>query len=545
MTSFSSSPYLGSNGPCRILPGESSQVQPKAQLLQILRLAGAQEDIFTLKEVMHYLGQYIMVKQLYDKQRQHIVHCQDDPLGELLEVDSFSVKNPSPVYEMLKKNLFVLNYTDAAKNLSVGKDSCEGASEDPGQVKSQHGAQEKWVARVSSGVCRLGLGIGMLGASSGPSQTASQRRPREMDEDSLDGLPRSACKRPKLDVALDEWDLSGLPWWFLGNLRSNFSRKSNGSTDIHTNQISPGQEEDTAIVSDTTDDLWFLNEAESEQVSMEMKEAALEQGSDAESPPPEDEDGSNTGVLSDKDKEMSEEIDEDTQCLSDDTDTEISIQDAWQCTECRKFNTPLQRYCVRCWALRKDWYRGCPRLEHSLSVPDIPASGSGRQTKCPATSTSQGQDEDEDEEDYDEDDGVDVPDCVRTISDPVILPSHVETSGRPLPSFLGKGKGRLPPSAMSLFRGESGLGGGGESSEGDSQEGLLLEEDEASAALWQKDLLEPCKLCRVRPRNGNIIHGRTAHMLTCFPCARKLHKFQAPCPGCGQIIQKVIKAFVA
>lgn len=43
---------------------------------------------------MHYLGQYIMVKQLYDKQRQHIVHCQDDPLGELLEVGSFSVKNP-------------------------------------------------------------------------------------------------------------------------------------------------------------------------------------------------------------------------------------------------------------------------------------------------------------------------------------------------------------------------------------------------------------------------------------------------------------------
>lgn len=37
-------------------------------------------------------------------------------------------------------------------------------------------------------------------------------------------------------------------------------------------------------MSDTTDDLWFLNEAESEQVSVEMKEAALEQGSDSESP---------------------------------------------------------------------------------------------------------------------------------------------------------------------------------------------------------------------------------------------------------------------
>ncbi|XP_051956905.1 protein Mdm4 isoform X3 [Xyrauchen texanus] len=110
MTSLSSSSQLmGSSSTCRALPGEGSQVHPKAPLLQILRVAGAQEEVFTLKEVMHYLGQYIMMKQLYDKQRQHIVHCQDDPLGELLEVGSFSVKNPSPVYEMLKRNLFTLN----------------------------------------------------------------------------------------------------------------------------------------------------------------------------------------------------------------------------------------------------------------------------------------------------------------------------------------------------------------------------------------------------------------------------------------------------
>lgn len=42
-------------------------------------------------------------------------------------------------------------------------------------------------------------------------------------------------------------------------------------------------------MSDTTDDLWFLNEAESEQVSVEMKEATLEQGSDSESPQEEEE----------------------------------------------------------------------------------------------------------------------------------------------------------------------------------------------------------------------------------------------------------------
>lgn len=57
-------------------------------------------------------------------------------------------------------------------------------------------------------------------------------------------------------------------------------------------QLSPAQEEDTAIVSDTTDDLWFLTEGESEQVSVVMKEAALEEGCGAErEASPEDDDG--------------------------------------------------------------------------------------------------------------------------------------------------------------------------------------------------------------------------------------------------------------
>ncbi|XP_066526327.1 protein Mdm4 isoform X2 [Hoplias malabaricus] len=493
MTSLSSSLHQGSNSTCRALPGEGSQVQPKAPLLQILRVAGAQEEVFTLKEVMHYLGQYIMVKELYDKQRQHIVHCQDDPLGELLEVESFSVKNPSPVYEMLKRNLFILNCSDAAKNLSVSKDCNESPCEDPGQVSSR--------------MFSSGQDFGAASASACTSQNSSQRRPRDVDDDSLDGLPRSACKRPKLDVSLDEWDLSGLPWWFLGNLRSNYTRRSNGSTDIHTNQLSPGQEEDTAIVSDTTDDLWFLNEAESEQVSVEMKEEALEQGSDTESPQEEEEQGKD----SKEDKEMQEEIDDDSQCLSDDTDSEISTQDAWQCSECRKFNSPLQRYCMRCWALRRDWYKDCPRLVHSISVPDIPA----------CSSHSQGL------EDEDDDDGIDVPDCMRTVSDPVILPSHQTMRNVPAAS---SSKGKTPCRLMENSQ---------ESSEGESQDMLDTETNS-----HQEAMLEPCKLCRVRPRNGNIIHGRTAHLITCFPCARKLHKFHAPCPGCGQIIQKVIKTFI-
>lgn len=167
------------------------------------------------------------------------------------------------------------------------------------------------------------------------------------------------------------------------------------------------------------------------------------------------------------------------------------LQDAWQCSECRKFNSATQRYCMRCWALRKDWYKDCTCLAHAVSVPDLP-------------------------DPKDEDDGIDVPDCPRTVSDPVILPSHWVS--RDLPASPASAKGKAP---RRVLQGSQ-----------ESQEGREV-------------MLEPCRLCRVRPRDGNIIHGRTAHMLTCFPCARKLHKCHAPCPGCGQIIQKVIKMFVA
>lgn len=45
-------------------------------------------------QVMFYLGQYIIQRQLYDQNQQHIVHCSQDALGRVLGVDSFSVKEP-------------------------------------------------------------------------------------------------------------------------------------------------------------------------------------------------------------------------------------------------------------------------------------------------------------------------------------------------------------------------------------------------------------------------------------------------------------------
>lgn len=109
MTSLSTSAQCStSDSACRISPEQTNQVRPKQSLLKILQAAGAQGEMFTVKEVMHYLGQYIMVKKLYDQREQHMVYCGGDLLGELLGRQSFSVKDPSPLYDMLRKNLITL-----------------------------------------------------------------------------------------------------------------------------------------------------------------------------------------------------------------------------------------------------------------------------------------------------------------------------------------------------------------------------------------------------------------------------------------------------
>ncbi|KAM7055317.1 protein Mdm4 isoform 5-T10 [Molossus nigricans] len=118
MASLSTSAQCStSDSACRNSPRQMKQVRPKLPLLKILQAAGAQGDIFTVTEVMHYLGQYITMKQLYDPREQHMVYCGGDLLGELLGCQSFSVKDPSPLYAMLRKNLVALTTATAEFNM--------------------------------------------------------------------------------------------------------------------------------------------------------------------------------------------------------------------------------------------------------------------------------------------------------------------------------------------------------------------------------------------------------------------------------------------
>ncbi|XP_059530373.1 protein Mdm4 isoform X6 [Myotis daubentonii] len=114
MASLSTSAQCSTSGSaCRSSPRQIKQVRPKLPLLKILQAAGAQGEIFTVTQVMHFLGQYITMKQLYDPREQHMVYCSGDLLGELLGCQSFSVKDPSPLYAMLRKNLVALTTATA------------------------------------------------------------------------------------------------------------------------------------------------------------------------------------------------------------------------------------------------------------------------------------------------------------------------------------------------------------------------------------------------------------------------------------------------
>ncbi|KAF6075195.1 MDM4 regulator of p53 [Phyllostomus discolor] len=478
-----------SDGACRSPPRQVKQVRPKLPLLKILQTAGAQGEIFTVTQVMHYLGQYITMKQLYDPREQHMVYCGGDLLGELLGCQSFSVKNPSPLYAMLRRNLVALTTAaaDAAQTLAIAQDQ---NLDIPSQDQLKQSAEE-------SSSSRKGTEEGDIPAV----PTLQCKQLSRENEDLIENLTQDETSR--LDLGLEEWDVAGLPWWFLGNLRNNYTPRSNASTDLQTNR-----DVGTAIVSDTTDDVWFLNESVPEQsgAGVRVEAAGTEQTSEE------------VGKVRDKmviEAGNSDDL-EDTQSICDDTDVEVASEDEWQCTECKKFNSPSKRYCFRCWALRKDWYSDCSKLTHSLSTSDI--------TAIPEEKESE---------------GIDVPDCRRTISAPVVIAKD---------GYRKEENPRLFDSCTSVefldlaHRSESQET---ISSMGDKSADLLKQRTAVENVEDCRNLLKPCSVCEKRPRDGNIIHGKTSHLVTCFPCARRLKKAGASCPICKKAIHLVIRVFIA
>ncbi|XP_023596568.1 E3 ubiquitin-protein ligase Mdm2 isoform X3 [Trichechus manatus latirostris] len=105
---------------------QETLVRPKPLLLKLLKSVGAQKDTYTMKEVIFYLGQYIMAKRLYDEKQQHMVYCSNDLLGDLFGEPSFSVKDHRKIYTMIYRNLVVVNQQEPLNSgTSVSENSCQ------------------------------------------------------------------------------------------------------------------------------------------------------------------------------------------------------------------------------------------------------------------------------------------------------------------------------------------------------------------------------------------------------------------------------------
>ncbi|XP_039196907.1 protein Mdm4 isoform X2 [Crotalus tigris] len=476
MTSTSAQ-FQPTENACRSSFEPVKQVRPKLPLLKVLHAAGAKGETFTLKECMIYLGEYIAQKQLYDKEQQHMIHCGKDQLGELLGCQSFSIKEPSLVYDMLRRNVTLTTTTDAAQTLAFTKDQNE---DNPSQDQLKNNTESSYSTEQEDHEGDVS------------SLTALKRTCKEKEDGVV--IDNISKEQTALDLLVEEWDVAGLPWWFLGNLRNNYKSRSNDSTDIYTNK-----DVDTAVVSDTTDDLWFLNEATSDNFSVTVSSKIVDCVQVNE------ERKEDNTVMSET--VFSDDL-EDSQFLSDDTDTDVpSEQDSWQCIKCKKFNSPIKRYCFRCWALRKDWFSDCPKLVQSLSTSNIATMHSKEDLK-----------------------GIDVPDCRRTISAPIVRPKD-PCSSIIKPNLSSKSS----IDSMDLALGYE---------DKEPQQFVKCTEKEVQPLENSKELLKPCLVCLKRPRNGNIVHGRTAHLVSCFTCAKRLKKGRSVCPVCKKQIQMVIKTFI-
>lgn len=323
-------------------------VRPNSLLLNLLKSGGAQNETFTMKEVIYHLGQYIMAKQLYDKKQQHIVHCSNDPLGELFGVQNFSVKEPRRLYAMISKNLVT---TDS-------KDCVETSEKDASCFSQDESAAQNSAEEVQENIT--------------PSASSPKKAHSESEESSSNGQPsepqRKRHKSDSISLTFDE----SLSWWVISGLHCD--RNSSDSTDTSSNA-------DHEECSGSEDSDWLDPDSVSDQFSVEFEVESVY--SEDYSP--------SGGEESLTDDDLDDEVYQVTIYQAEesgdsfDEDTEISEADYWKCLQCDEMNPPIPRYCKRCWSLRKDW------------LPD-----QSEKKNCPLKRKEM--------EDSLEDEGIDVPD---------------------------------------------------------------------------------------------------------------------------------------
>ncbi|KAK6292324.1 hypothetical protein J4Q44_G00369080 [Coregonus suidteri] len=457
-------------------------VRPKEKLHILLQQAGADKDVFTMKEVIFYLGQYIMKKQLYDMKQQHLVHCADDPLGAVLGVDSFSVKEPRVLFAMITQNLL-------AESQSLDKPD-RGPKETDSDCPS--------------------------------SSSTSERRRRRSDPAGTSSTPEEDGCEPRKRHRSDSFSLTfddSMSWCVIGGLRRD--RRSTESSDSHSNT------EVGSSVSDVCDDV-LSQDLDSDNFSVEFEVESID--SDAYSDPEE-------ASVSGEDEVYEVTIFEAEEEDSFDDDTEITEADYWKCSKCEELNPPLPRNCNRCWKLRKDWF---PESDSNSAITTTTTTTAPNLKPLPPKPSPAPTETDETEAE-----GLDVPDGKRARSPLPLLKDSQELVSVSGPDSQDSACSSQPSTSSSSSSGGVGSGSSSSAPFSQEVMAPDLERFNSQEAHLPASCLEPCVICQTRPKNGCIVHGRTGHLMACYTCAKKLKKRNKLCPVCREPIQSVVLIYLS
>ncbi|XP_053436147.1 E3 ubiquitin-protein ligase Mdm2-like [Nycticebus coucang] len=464
---------------------QETLVRPKPLLLKLLKSVGAQKDIYTMKEVIYYLGQYIMTKRLYDEKQQHIVYCSNDLLGDLFGVPSFSVKEHRKIYTMIYRNLVVVNQqesSDSGTSVRENRGHLEGGSnqKDPVQeLQEEKPSCSDLVSRPS---------------------TSSRRRTvseTELNSDEFNGeRQRKRHKSDSISFSLDE----NMAMCVIRGVCCERSSSSE-STGI------PSNPDLDAGVSEHSGD-WVEQDSVSDQFSVEFEVESLD---------------SEDYSLSEENQELSDEDnglyqvtvyetgESDTDSFED--DPAISLPDYWKCTSCDKMNPPLLPRCNQCWALREN----C--LPKDKDRGDI-------SEKAKLENSTQAEE------------GFDVPDCRKTtVNDS--KESCVEENDNKITQASQSQEHEdysQPSTSNSIIYSK-------QKNVKEFKREETLNKQKSMEYSFPLNATEPCVICQGRPKNGCIVHGRTGHLMACFTCAKKLKKRNKPCPVCRQPIQMIVLTY--
>jgi len=216
-------------------------------------------------------------------------------------------------------------------------------------------------------------------------------------------------------------------------------------------------------------------------------------------------------------------------------DPELEERDNWRCAQCDTPNTPLIRYCGKCWNIRKGWMPDRPKPRRKVR-PTLEARAKKTLPALDRSLSDPGQGQDEADSvlpsQMSVSDDEKSKDCV---PDSQSTDSGISSAGSQ------ESLAELEVGSSQDAFSESGTSGSNKCDDALSVSSQDLGSEASLGGRKGKSVQSLCMFCNVRPKDASFIHGRLGHQVCCQQCAKKVFNKTGRCPICRRKIEKIIK----